>query len=108
MPVDRDDSTAVTAELPPPDGGRAGSGPAVFSGQARPVVLSDLELALLDGSGDPSVHRDMFRAPPGGDGEGERVGSPPPASFIAHGIVVVILAIPVILVVALGFALAAR
>jgi hypothetical protein len=108
----------TTAELPPLDAGRVPPDREVFSGRARPVVLSDLELALIDEADDRSVHREWLRPAGSGDVDGEgSSGRPLPlqaerraslASFIAHGAVVVVLAIPAILVVAFGIAAAAR
>lgn len=122
MPVDEFDSTAVTEELPPLEARRVGSDPGVFSGRARPVVMSDLELALIDETDDPNAYREWLRATDRGDVEGDGDGPvigqssqplpderrPSLPSFIAHGAVVVILAVPAMLIVAFGIAVAAR
>jgi hypothetical protein len=105
MPVDDYDSTANTAELPLLTGAQVRSDPIVFSGRARPVVLSEAELARLDEADDPSVER----VPPGGQGlppAQERSSSP--ASFLKHSGVVLVLALPAMFVVAFGIALAVR
>jgi hypothetical protein len=100
MPVDEFESRADTVELPPVEAGRIDSDTGVFSARARPVVLSGVELDLIDEA----------------DGEGPVVGpgGQPLAqpnqrrpSPIAHGAVVVILAIPAMLIVAFGIAVAA-
>jgi hypothetical protein len=124
MPVDEHDSTAVTEELPPLEAGRVGRDPGVFSGRARPVVLSDMERALIDEADDPRDFRARLRATDrgdlGGDGQGPAIGPggqplallderrPPLVSLIAHGAIVLVLAIPAMLMVALGIAVAAR
>jgi hypothetical protein len=124
MPVDEHDSTAVTEELPSVEAGRVRTDRGVFSGRARPVVLSGLELALIDGADDPSAFREWLRATDRGgvgpagmdpvigpDGQplaltGE--GRLSLASLIVHVVVVVILAVPTMLIVAVGIAVAAR
>ena len=124
MPVDEFDSTAVTDEMPSVEAGRVRSDRGVFSGQARPVVLSGLDVALIDGADDPSAFREWFRA--GDRGGVEGTGGGPVigpdgqplalpderrlslASLIAHVVVVVILSVPAMLIVAVGIAVAAR
>jgi hypothetical protein len=105
MPVDEFDSTAVTEQMSPVTGARADREPAVFAGRARPVVLSDVELALKCEIDDPSAHPTWFgpthRADLGG-------GNKELASLLAHGALVVMLAIPAMLVVAFGIAFVAR
>jgi hypothetical protein len=124
MPVDEDGSTAVTEELRRSQARRVRSDPGVFSGRARPVVMSALELALIDEADDPSTCRGWIWATDRGDVAGGGEGPvavpdgqplvlpderrPSLASLMAHGAVVVILAIPVVLVVAFGIAVAAR
>lgn len=84
------------------------------------MVLSDVELAWIDEADDRRAYRDWL--PPADDGDVERDGAassgqPRPqsdvrraslASVIAHLAVVVLLAIPGMLIVALGIAAAAR
>lgn len=124
MPVDEFDSTAVTEELPPVEAGRVGGDPDAFSGRARPVVLSGSELAMIGEADDPGSYREWLRATDSGDGQGDGEGPligpggpllalpdqrrPSLASLIAHGAVVVILAVPAMLIVAFGIAVAAR
>jgi hypothetical protein len=124
MPVDEYDSTAVTRELPPLGAGLIRSDPGVFSGRARPVVMSDLESALIDEADEPRANCGWLRATDrgdvAGDGEGPVIGPggqplaepverrPSLVSLIAHGAVVVVLTIPAMLIVAFGMAVAAR
>jgi hypothetical protein len=117
MPVD-DGSAAITEELLAFDAGRVGGDPGVFFGRARPVVMSGLELTVRDE--DDDAGREWFRLTRGGDVEGDRLGPggracPVPegerrslASFIARCAVAVVLALPAMLLVAFGIALAAR
>jgi hypothetical protein len=81
---------------------------ASFVGRAPPVVLSELELGLLDATDDPSD-----------TGQRLAVWSEDPArppqdrptsvvSLIGHGAVMVLLAIPVLFAVAVGIAAASR
>ena len=119
MPGDEFD-TATTAELPPLDDGLVRRDRSVFVARARPVVLSDVELALIDEADDRSSYRAWLRPADGGDVECDGAASSgqprpqldvrpaSPASVIAHLAVVVLLAIPGMLVVALGIAAAAR
>ncbi len=108
MPVDEFDSTAVTAELPPVEAGRVGGDPGVISGRARPVVLSEMEHVLIGKADDSSVHREWLRATDRGDVDGDRPWRRSLASLIAHGAVVIILAIPAMLIVVFGLAVATR
>jgi hypothetical protein len=106
MPVDEFDPTVTTAELPL-DAERLRGEAVVFSARARPVVLSDLELALRDEADDTSVHRErpVGGTDPSGGGDGRRVTL---AAFLAHGAVVLMLVIAAMAVVAFAIAVAVR
>ena len=120
MPVDEFDSTEVTEEMPPVGAARADGDPAVFAGRVRPVVLSDVELAQMSEVDDPSAYSNLFAASDRGDTEGDGKGPDGQplevpdrwrlslVSLLAHGALVVMLAIPAMLIVAFGIAIAAR
>jgi hypothetical protein len=67
-----------------------------FVGQARPVVLSDLERALREDVGEPDHDAQPAH---------ERLSL---RAAVARGATLVLLAVPAMLVVALGIGLAAR
>jgi hypothetical protein len=73
--------------------------PATFLGRARPVVRSDLDRALRE---ELSEREDLAQA-----------AQPPPErqplrSLVLHGALLAVLALPAMLVVALGIGLASR
>jgi hypothetical protein len=108
MPVNGSDSTASTAELPPLDGQPVDRDPDAVAGRAQPVVLSDFELALIDGSDDRTAGRGWPRPADSGEDAGPGGHRASPASAIARGAVIVLLALAAMLIVALGVAAAAR
>jgi hypothetical protein len=127
MAADADESARVTAELPvtanqarvtgepPVTASRAGDR-RVFTGRARPVLLPDLELTLLEEADDPTEVRRWFgsggEGGEGGDGggteptpDGPRPGA---AARLAHGAMVAGLTMVAMLIMAVVIALAAR
>jgi hypothetical protein len=108
MPVDESDSTASTAELAPPDAVRVHRDDRIFSGRAGPVVLSDLQLALIDEADDLAYGEWLGPANGAETAPGTDDRRTSLASFAARGAVVVILAIPALLIMALAIAVATR
>jgi hypothetical protein len=115
-----EDSGVATEDLAPLDAGRADRGEVVYSGRARPVVLSDSDLAVLQAV-DLTAFPDWIRAADHGvignsSGRSVQSGdrfSPSDQrrsfrSLLAHGAVAVLLAMPAVFAVALGIAVAAR
>ena len=74
--MDEFDSTAVTEKMSPVGSVPADRDPAVFGGRARPVVLSDVELALNSEVDDPSAYSTWFGPTHRGDVGGNSKGSP--------------------------------
>ena len=70
----------------------------VFSARARPVLLTDFERAMLESDRELPVQLDDGPPPP----------RPPLAVLVAHGAMLAVLMIPMILVVALGLSFAVR
>ena len=81
---------------------------ASFVGRAPPVVLSELELAVLDATDDPSDGSQrlvIWSEDPARPAE-DRPRSV--VSLIGHGSVMVLLSLPVLFVVAVGIAAGSR
>jgi hypothetical protein len=70
--------------------------------------MSDFALALIDEADDRTARREWLRPTDSGDDAGPDGRRGSLASVIAHGAVVVILALAAMLIVALGIAAAAR
>jgi len=101
-----DDASAVTRELPLGPGPGGGSG-RVFTGRARPVLLPDLELTLIEEVDDPTEVRRWLDAADEGVSTEDRPHRTP-AARLAHGALVMGLAVVAMLVMAVVIALAAR
>jgi len=108
MAADDADST-ITREQPldPDVGGGSGR---VFTGRAQPVLLPDLELTLIEEADDPTEVR-RWLGPVDTRVDGVSTEDRPhrtPAARLAHGAVVLGLAVVAMLVMAVVIALAAR
>jgi hypothetical protein len=118
MPVDEFNSTAITEELPPlltSESGRFLSNPGAISGRARPVVMSDSELAILGEADDPTALPESPATPPpppnGWSPEPPHSAPLPGREHTSLALIIAIDAVGVIvvmLIVAFGIALAAR
>ena len=101
-----DDDSAVTRDLPLDTKPGGGSG-RVFTGRARPVLLPDLELTLIEEVDDPTEERRWLGPVDDGVSTEDRPHRTP-AARLAHGALVMGLVVVAMLIMAVVIALAAR